>query len=276
VSHWTSYFWLIGVGFATGGYGTLIGAGGGFVLMPLLLLLYPADSPHTLTAISLAVVFFNAASGAQAYAMIKRIDYRAGLLFASTTVPGAVAGALMTSLIPRPVFDLVFGALMVAVAIVLSLRPRSSPDGSRSPARGIQRHLTDADGTEFCYAFNPWLGMALSLGVGCLSSLLGIGGGIIHVPILTHVLGFPVHVATATSHFLLAIMAFAGSMVHIVDGAFARGVHRTISLALGALVGAQIGARVSTRVRGVWIIRSLALALGVLGVRVMMMTFDAG
>jgi uncharacterized membrane protein YfcA len=273
---WPTYAWLAGLGFGTGAYGTLIGAGGGFVLMPLLLLLYPGDSPHTLTSISLAVVFFNAASGAEAYAMMKRIDYRAGLLFAVTTVPGAVVGALTTSFVPRRAFDLAFGALMVAVAAALVLRPRPrTPRSRRSTVTGIRRVLTDAGGETFDYTFDPWLGMVLSLGVGYLSSLLGIGGGIIHVPILTYLLGFPVHVATATSHFLLAIMAFAGSAVHVVNGAFGRGVHRTVPLAIGALVGAQIGARLSSRVRGAWIIRSLALALGALGVRVLTMAFGA-
>lgn len=55
-------------GFFIGGYGTLIVAGGGFVLVPLLLLLYPNESTETLTSISLAVVFFNALSGSVAYA----------------------------------------------------------------------------------------------------------------------------------------------------------------------------------------------------------------
>lgn len=59
------YFWLIGLGFLVGLYGTLIGAGGGFILMPLLLLLHPQANPQHLTAISLAVVFFNALAGAE-------------------------------------------------------------------------------------------------------------------------------------------------------------------------------------------------------------------
>jgi uncharacterized membrane protein YfcA len=54
------YLWLIPLGFVIGAYGTLIGAGGGFVLVPILLLLYPQAAPETLTSISLAV---NALSG---------------------------------------------------------------------------------------------------------------------------------------------------------------------------------------------------------------------
>ena len=103
---------LIVLGFGTGAYGTLIGAGGGFVLVPILLLLYPHDGPHLITSISLAVVFFNAASGSEAYARMGRVDYRSGLLFAIATIPGAVLGALTTSLLPRSLFDMTFGVLL--------------------------------------------------------------------------------------------------------------------------------------------------------------------
>ncbi|HEX2387234.1 MAG TPA: TSUP family transporter, partial [Candidatus Binatia bacterium] len=88
------YLWLIPVGFVIGAYGTLIGAGGGFLLVPLLLLYYPQESADTITSISLAVVFFNALSGSTAYARARRIDYYSGLLFALAAVPGAVLGAL--------------------------------------------------------------------------------------------------------------------------------------------------------------------------------------
>jgi hypothetical protein len=82
------YLALMALGFCVGAYGTLIGAGGGFVLMPLLLILYPKENPEILTSISLAVVFFNALSGSEAYGLMKRIDYRSGLMFAAATVPG--------------------------------------------------------------------------------------------------------------------------------------------------------------------------------------------
>ena len=97
--------WLIPVGFIVGTYGTLIGAGGGFVLVPMLLLLYPKESPEVITSISLAVVFFNALSGSIAYIRLKRVDYHSGVLFAIATIPGAILGAVTTSSIPRPLFD---------------------------------------------------------------------------------------------------------------------------------------------------------------------------
>jgi len=106
-------FYLIPLGFVIGAYGTLIGAGGGFVLMPMLLLLYPEESPEVITGISLAVVFFNALSGSMTYARMRRIDYRSGFLFSTATIPGAILGALTTAYIPRRLFDAIFGFLMI-------------------------------------------------------------------------------------------------------------------------------------------------------------------
>ena len=87
-----TYLWLLPLGFVIAAYGTLIGASGGFVLVPLLLLLYPKESPEIITSISLAVVFFNAASGSVAYARMKRIDYKSGIIFSIATIPGAILG----------------------------------------------------------------------------------------------------------------------------------------------------------------------------------------
>ncbi len=132
----SEYFWLIGLGLAVGLFGTLIGAGGGFVLMPILLLLYPRASPEELTAISLAVVFFNALAGSEAYAFMGRIDYKSGLIFAAATIPGAVIGALNTSLVPRHLFNGIFGILLIGVAIFLVLRPEIKPRSELHAHRG--------------------------------------------------------------------------------------------------------------------------------------------
>jgi uncharacterized protein len=262
---------LLLLGFFTGGYGTLIGAGGGFVLLPVLLLLYPQETPEILTSISLAVVFFNALSGTEAYALMGRIDYKSGLLFSVASLPGAVMGVLTTSFIPRWLFDTIFGNVMIGASIYLLFQNKFKKSGSLSgiPLHGFVRYLKEADGTEHRYSFNPVLGMTLSFFVGFFSSLLGIGGGIIHVPVLVYLLHFPVHIATATSHFILANMALTGTLTHIVTGTFTHGVHRTIFLAIGVMAGAQLGARLSNLIGGSWILRSLAVALGLVGVRIL-------
>jgi uncharacterized membrane protein YfcA len=266
------YLGLVALGTGVGCYGTLIGAGGGFVLMPVLLLLYPNQNADLLTSISLAVVFFNALSGSEAYALLKRIDYRSGLMFSAATIPGAILGALNTSVVPRRLFDFIFGVLLLAAAAFLIWQPRKAKNDRKSTSTvhyRMVRRLADAHGINYAYDFNWLLGLTISIIVGYISSFLGIGGGIIHVPALTYLLNFPVHIATATSHFILAIMALTGTIVHILSGTFAHGVHRTIALAIGVVLGAQIGARLSEKIQSNWILRGLAIALGVVGLRIL-------
>lgn len=272
------YLWLIPVGFVVGAYGTLIGAGGGFFLVPLLLLLYPKDSPELIASISLAVVFFNAFSGCVAYARMKRVDYKSGLIFSAATIPGAVLGALSTAYMPRRLFDQIFGVLMIGAAAYLFLEPKgergvklANPHGGieRIPIYYLKRVLIDVDGSQHTFSYNLLVGIGISLFAGYVSSLLGVGGGFIHVPALVQLLDFPVHIATGTSQFILAIMSLAGTIVHVVTGTFAHGVRRTVALAIGVLIGAQLGAWFSNRVHGDWIIRGLAVALAFVGLRIL-------
>jgi uncharacterized membrane protein YfcA len=83
-------------------------------------------------------------------------------------------------------------------------------------------------------------------------------------------LGFPVHVATATSHFVLAATTLAGSVVHVMDGSLRGWLGQLVCLAGGAVVGAQLGARLSRRIHGRWIMRALAIALALAGIRILM------
>ena len=275
-----TYLWLFPLGLAIGAFGTLIGAGGGFILVPILLIVYPNDNTELITSISLAVVFFNALSGSAAYARMKRIDYKSGIIFAVATIPGAILGAVSTAYLPRYAFDIIFGVLMIVAGAFLWLSakddhkqahasPASGASGEK-PARWTVREFVDADGARYRYAYNPVVGIVLSIFVGFISSLLGVGGGFIHVPALSRLLNFPVHIATATSHFVLAVMALTGTLVHIANGAFEHGVRRTAILAVGVVLGAQVGARLSNRVGGKWIIRGLALALIFVGIRLIL------
>lgn len=115
-------FLLIAIGFAIGTIGTLIGAGGGFILVPLLLLLHPNFSPEVITAISMAIVACNATSGSIAYMRSKRVDYKAGIIFAICTIPGSILGVLTTRIIPRDTFDIIFGVVLIGLAIFLFIR----------------------------------------------------------------------------------------------------------------------------------------------------------
>ena len=260
---------LLGIlGLGVGAFGTIVGAGGGFILTPILLLVYPHESAQTITAIGLIAVFFNASSGSAAYARQRRIDYRSGLVFAAATLPGAILGALAVGFVPRRAFDALMAVLLASMALWLVLG--EPPAGVHAPrGRLVRRSLVDRAGHAFHYQVALRRGALYSLGIGFLSSLLGIGGGIIHVPLLVRALGFPTHLATATSHFVLAIMSGTASLTHAITGSFAHGhgLRRAAVLAVGVAIGAQIGARLSTRMSGQLIERVLAASLALLAIR---------
>jgi uncharacterized membrane protein YfcA len=250
---------LASIGFTVGAFGTIVGSGGGFILAPILLVLYPHEKPATLTAISLTAVFFNAASGSAAYAHQRRIDYRSGLAFAAAALPGSILGALVVGSVSRSLFDILMAAVLCALAAWLLLgEPGAAPT---TRGRLVKRALTDRYGRTFLYAVPLRRGIAYSSVVGFVSSFLGIGGGVIHVPLLVRVLAFPTHIATATSHFVLAIIAGSGAATHVLTGSFANGhgIRRALALSVGVVLGAQLGARLSLRTSG----RTVEVLLGV-------------
>ena len=246
------YLLLFGV--IVGAAGTLIGAGGGFILMPVFLIIYKDKSPAVLTAMSLAVICANAVSGSIAYGLMKRVDYRAGSFFALAATPGAIAGAILIEYIPMDTFTVMFGLMLVLIAGYLFISAGGAIAGGRADAPTIG-------------PYNLKVGMLMSTVVGFLSSILGVGGGIIHVPMMVYILRFPVHFATATSHFTLAVMTFVATVVHVAAGDLKDQWLLVMPLAAGVVFGAQAGAKLSPRVRSAYIIRLLALALILAGVR---------
>lgn len=260
---------LVGVGLFVGMYGTMAGIGGGVVLVPLLILIFQHVSPGVLTGISLAVVLLNSTSGTLAYARQRRIDYKNGLIFAMATIPGTILGVWTLNFISMRYFSIIFAVLMLAVAAFIILHPQTKqPDNTEHGGKTVFR-VIDKYGQTYTYSFNRWLGIGFSLLAGFLSGLMGIGGGILHVPVMVYILGIPVHVATATSHFILIFTALSGVFSHLAMGTYLQNWPVILWLALGVIPGAQLGARLSRRIHGQQIVRLLALALVILGIRLM-------
>lgn len=270
------------IGFVIGTCGTLIGAGGGFLLVPLLLITQPGMSPDVVTAISMAIVTANAISGSIAYAFAQRIDYKAGLLFAAFTVPGSVVGVYLTRYIPKHAFNIIFGMLLLVLAIYLFIKNRkkaaAAPAVLHTGGGWKQNTLTDKTGQAYTYSYNQRYGVLISIFVGFLSPLLGIGGGIIHVPAMVNWLQFPVHVATATSHFMLAIMSIISVAVHAANGDYndMATVRMVAALCIGVVPGAQVGAYFSHRLPTHTIIRLLAVCITLVAVRILYKSMVGG
>jgi len=263
------WFALAGIGLFVGAFGTLVGVAGGFMLVPILLFLYPNETPAALTSITLTVAFFNALSGSIAYGRMKRIDYRSGAMFALAAIPGAIIGADLVNLLNRGAFQYIFGSILIIVAVYMLVKPSSTAQGGFLNKWCVRREVTDHTGLRHTYSYNLPLGMTIAFFVGVTSGLLGIGGGIIHVPALTQILCFPTHIATATSHFMVAVTTVSAIATHIIQGTYTGDFGVAAVLSAGAVVGAQFGARLSKRVSARLIVRLLALGLVVVAVRLL-------
>lgn len=273
-----AYLLLVLAGLLIGFTGTLIGAGGGFVLVPLLLIFYPELSPDIITAISIAVVSANAISGSFAYARSGRIDYKAGIKFALYTIPGSILGVFLTEYISGNFFNFLFGFFMIALSVYLLTKKGKATEQTVSInlEKGLTfRTITDKSGTTYTYSYKEIYGNIISVIVGFISPLLGIGGGIIHVPAMVNWLKFPVHIATATSHFILAIMATVSVITHAVNGNYndPEIIKMILLLALGVIPGAQFGAYFSHKIKSSAIIKALAFCLAIVGLRILFKAF---
>ncbi len=261
---------LFAFGLLVGCYGSLVGAGGGFVMVPVFLLVFRFPPPLA-AGTSLAVVFANAASGSYSYFRQRRIDLRSGWQFAAATVPGSIAGVYLLRLLSARTFEAIFGALLCGLGLFMALKPRhrdaEALSGERleagAPPGVVLRQLVDRKGARYSYRYPWWRGIALSLAVGMFSSLLGIGGGPLHVPGMVFVLGFPVHIAVATSHFVLALSSLVATCLNLTLGQ----VHlpTAATMGVGAILGARGGTALAGRLRGGPILRFLSLALIGLG-----------
>jgi uncharacterized membrane protein YfcA len=203
-----------------------------------------------------------------------RIDYRAGLLFAAASVPAGFLGAYFTSFLSRRAFDLAFSALILALAVFIFLRPTPKPREYQATRRETIHRLTDFKGNSFVYSFSSRLGILLSFSIGLVGSMLGIGGGPFYVTMLVYPLHFPLHVATATTQFMLMIISLSWSTAHMLASGFEHGIFRTLFLGAGVLMGAQVGAQLSQRIAGTAISRIMAGGLLVIGIRLALHAFD--
>lgn len=253
---------LVPVGVAVGFAGSLIGVGGGFFVVPFILVFLPGFTPETATAASLGIVFLSAVSATAGNAPRRRIDYRTGLVLAAGTLPGAWAGREVIGRLTARQFSVAFGLLLIAIALYLVLVRLKS---GRGLMRGTPREHADAEGQVHRYEVNAAAGFAWALVVGVVSSLFGVGGGLLLVPFLVVAYGMPAILSTSTAQFTFLFAALLGFAEAARRGQVTRaGLEVLGTLGLGVVVGAQVGVAVAGRV-GERVIR-LAISAVLVGV----------
>ncbi len=255
---------FLGMGLGIGLLGTLVGAGGGFILTPLLLLIFTDQPSEIIAATSLSVVWLNALSGSIAYYRMGRIDLKTSASFALAGAPWVILGVYATREVARGPFDILLAiALLILCASIINPPPLF--EATRESAGGLgalaRRRIIDSTGRVYEYAFRFRLGVCLSSIVGFLASFLGIGGGPMNVPMMIRILRIPPHIATATSQCALLFTAALAVVVHFFHGNLHAMTSVILPLAVGTIAGAQFGAAYSNKLKSTTLTRILAALL---------------
>jgi hypothetical protein len=246
----TLLFVLIGA--ATGVVGAMLGLGGGVLLVPLLTL---GMGVPIRSAVAASLVSVIATASASSTVNLEKglVNLRLGLALEVATTVGGLAGGLASSLLTTQQLFLLFGLTMGAMSLAMARRSgRRNIIADLRVEPGRLGGTLQEDGVTYVYQVRR-LGVAYtsSLLAGAVSGLLGLGGGIIKVPILNTFCGVPIRVAAATSAFMIGVTAAASGFVYYGRGDL--DFHLAAAVALGALPASLLGARLSHKVETRWL-----------------------
>jgi uncharacterized protein len=268
---------LLGGGVLAGLVGSLLGLGGGILIVPLLTLGFGLP---LIKAIGVSLVCVIVTSGAAAGVYLERrvANLRLGMTLELFTAIGALGGGLVAFLLPESVLELIFTGLLVYVAVTMARRtdrpaavepaaakPVPDPDAAvdadpdaADAAPGAGATFADSlSGADYRLR-RLRLGALGSVIAGVASALLGIGGGLVKVPVMHMIMGVPLRVATATSNLMIGITASASAIIYLLRGGI--DPYAAAPTAIGVFLGASVGSRIAHRI-DLRILRGLFVAI---------------
>jgi uncharacterized membrane protein YfcA len=259
---------------AAGLLGSLVGLGGGIVVVPLLTLVYHVDIR---IAIGASIISTIATSSGAAAAYVKEgiSNIRVGLFLEIGTTLGAITGAYIAGLVSIRILYLLFGVVLAVSAYQMirgGYHDRKLASNSTDVwADKLRLHDSFYDrGTQTTVAYkvaNTKLGLGLMYVAGAVSGLLGIGSGALKVPAMDLAMHLPMKVSSATSNFMIGVTAAASAGIYFLRG----DVNPFIAgpTALGVVIGALLGARLlpkmdASKLRGIFVVILVIVALQML------------
>ena len=235
---------IFGAGVVAGALGVALGLGGGIFLVPFLTLVlgFPLKSA---AAISLATVIATSSAVTAQRAGNQLINLRVGMVLEAATTVGSLLGGITAQVVAESVLQRLFGVVAIAVAAVVLARVNKRNvilDPTVDPGRLGGRFYEEESGGIVSYRVKRLpLALFASFIAGNVSSLLGIGGGIIKVPVLNAWCGMPLRAAAATSALMIGVTATGGAIIY-----YGRGDLQPL-LAAPAVLGVQVGSWAGAR-----------------------------
>ena len=245
------FFVLLILGVLVGLPASMCGLGGGFILVPTLILVFNL-SPQNAIAISLVAMCGTTISATLGYIKQKRVDYKLALLYDIFDIPGVIVGAYLTTILPQNLLIGLCGFLILFLSLLMlrNLRARklsTKNKESNMTCNGWERKVSDSMNQVFEYKIRrPSLIVISSLMSGLVTGLAGLGGGITDTTTMM-LLGIPSHIAIASSEFAMALTNGAGVITH----GFLQNIsiEYAIPITIGTILGAQVGVLVAKRTK---------------------------
>lgn len=241
---------LFGVSLGAGFLGSLIGLGGGIVVVPVLTLAYGIDIRYAIGA-SIVSVIATSSGAAAAYVKQHLTNLRTAMLLELGTTTGAITGAFVAGVLRGRALFIIFGVVMGYSALAM-LRKVHAPDRPVEPDRWADRlrlhgsYYDESRQVQVDYKVtHTWLGLGLMYLAGMISGLLGIGSGALKVPAMDLAMRIPIKVSSATSNFMIGVTAAASAGVYFVRGDIDPII--AAAVAIGVTIGATVGSLVLAR-----------------------------
>lgn len=264
---------VFAVSLVAGVVGSLLGLGGGIIVVPVLTLVLGVDIKLAIGA-SLVSVIATSSGAAVAYVREKLTNLRVAMFLEIGTTAGAMTGAFVAALIAGRWLFILFGALL-AYSAVMMLRPRPEHLTEVHDRRRLAKALR-MDGSYYDAALGrqvdyevhrPLLGLIAMYGAGIVSGLLGVGSGVLKVPAMDLGMRLPIKVSTGTSNFMIGVTGAASAGVYFSRG----GIDPFIAgpVAAGVLVGAVTGSKMLGRIENRTIRRMFVAALLIVSVQML-------
>lgn len=248
---------------AGGLVGSLVGLGGGIVVVPALTILLGVDIRLAIAASTIAVIATSSGAAA-AYTRDRLSNLRVAMFLEVATVAGGISGALVAGFVAPSILNAVFAAVLLVAAVTM-LRTRH--DATAVPASDLADRLQlhgsypdRATGTEIAYQVGrPRTGFGIMYFAGITSGMLGIGGGVFKVPAMDLAMRLPIKVSTATSNLMIGVTATGAAVIYLARGDIEPFIAAPV--ALGVLIGAAVGARVMPHLDGTVVRRLFVVVL---------------
>ena len=250
---------LGGTGLVAGLLGSALGVGGGVLIVPILTLAFHLPI-HVAIGSSLVAIVANSCTAASIYTKARLTNVKLGLLLETATIPGAIIGGLAAAVIVPSILSALFGLVLLYVAYTMVVHrhlmsedvlPADNSVAPNNLSSSLANSYYDQNlGKVVTYKVTHTpAGLGASFFAGVLSSLLGIGGGIIKVPVMNLVMGLPMKAAIATSAFMIAITTTVGALIYHYYGNIYPFI--VAPLIIGVVVGARLGVELAQRARGI-------------------------